>query len=208
MATGWEAMWSNGGGLQPGQAFDAEVPAPILVNLTTSGEISGKAALVPGCGRGYAVTQLATAYESVIGLDIAPTAVQSAQERLASLPETIQSRCTFSTDDFFGFSGQFDCIYDYTFLCAIQPEQREAWAQKHASLLSPSGVLLVMIFPICNKQGGPPFAMSPELVRSLLEPAGLVEIDCKILSSEEAHNGRDGNGPMKMKTALSRWRLK
>jgi hypothetical protein len=143
----------------------------------------------------------------VVGLDIAPTALQAAQERLKTLDATMQSRCTFSTDDFFSYSGQFDCIYDYTFLCAIQPDQREAWAQKHASLLAPNGELLVVIFPICDKQDGPPFAMSPELVRSPLEPVGLVEIDCKMLSPDEAHHKRDGTGPIRASTALARWRF-
>ena len=84
---------------------------------------------------------------------------------------------------------------------------RGAWAKKHASLLAPAGELLVMVFPICNKSGGPPFAMSPDLVRSLLEEVGLVEVQCQMLSSEEAHPGRDGSGPMGAKTALSRWRF-
>ena len=39
-------------------------------------------------------------------------------------------------------------------------------------LLADDGELLTCVFPIGPRDGGPPFAMSVELVRSLLEPAG------------------------------------
>ena len=64
----WEVMWSRG--LAPGQAFDAAKPELALQALipgsgvtglpTASGSLalSGKRALVPGCGRGYAVEAL------------------------------------------------------------------------------------------------------------------------------------------------------
>ena len=40
------------------------------------------------------------------------------------------------------------------------------------SLLAEGGELLTCVFPIGPREGGPPFAMSVDLVRSLLEPAG------------------------------------
>jgi len=51
---------------------------------------------------------------------------------------------------------------------------RSAWAKKTLSNLQPEGTLLTCIFPICDKEGGPPFAMSVPLVRSILEPEGWV----------------------------------
>ena len=90
MPTAWESMWSAG--LKPGELFDASCPAPILVKLCESGELTGHRAFVPGCGRGYAAAQLATVFSSVIGLDVAPTAVAAAKEQLYSYDMTIQER--------------------------------------------------------------------------------------------------------------------
>ena len=41
------------------------------------------------------------------------------------------------------------------------------------ALLSPHGDLITCVFPIGERAGGPPFAMSVPLVRSLLEPIRL-----------------------------------
>lgn len=143
--SGWESMWSSNGGLQPGQAFDAACPAPILVQLCESGTLSGgenTAAFVPGCGRGYATAQLATVFDSVIGIDIAPTAVAAAEANLQeNYSSAIQERCQFLCTDFFSFDPghKFGCSYDYTFLCALDPSMRADWAKTHARLLAPDG---------------------------------------------------------------------
>ena len=181
--TDWESMWTANGGLQKGQAFDAAMPAPVLVQLCENGSLGGgqdKRAFVPGCGRGYAVAQLATVFPTAIGLDVAPSAVESAIENISVYDRSIQERCSFVCGDFFSFEPEdkFDCSYDYTFLCALPPGLRKDWAATHARLLKPTGTtmpsrildnhmmlwiflvvhiegeLLVMIFPICDKEGG------------------------------------------------------
>ena len=76
---GWEEMWASG--LGKGDKFDAAAVEPALQDLIDSGALppSGPA-LVPGCGRGYAVAALAESGErDVLGIDIAPTAVKAAQ---------------------------------------------------------------------------------------------------------------------------------
>lgn len=81
----------------------------------------------------------------------------------------------FSTDDFFTLEGRkFDVIYDYTFLCAIEPNMRKSWAEKMKQLLKPGGELVTLIFPLETREGGPPYAMSIDLVTNLLEPEGFV----------------------------------
>ena len=93
--------------------------------------------------------------------------------------------------DFFALSvaEPFDVVYDCTFLCAIEPELRRAWAAKMAEIIKPGGELLVLVFPVreslegaggdpgdellSNPGSGPPFSMSPLLAqRLLLPPAG------------------------------------
>ena len=81
LTMGWEEMWASG--LGRGDKFDAAAVEPALRDLIDSGALppSGPA-LVPGCGRGYAVAALAeSGGRDVLGIDIAPSAVKAAQER-------------------------------------------------------------------------------------------------------------------------------
>lgn len=88
-------MW--GKGLKPGTAFDAAKPETALLaiiagsgvtGLNASAEplaLEGQRAFVPGCGRGYAVGALSGGgAASVVGLELAPTAVAEARSYLAS----------------------------------------------------------------------------------------------------------------------------
>jgi hypothetical protein len=69
--------------------------------------------------------------------------------------------------------GGFDLIYDYTFLCALDPRERARWAQTMRRLLKPGGgELITLIFPIGDYAGGPPHAMSQALVEGLLKQEG------------------------------------
>ena len=124
----WEDLWSRDGGLKPGTSFDILTPSPALVELVKSNQLpKGDAALVPRCGRGYDVTFLASSghYKKVIGIDLAKTGVQAANERLKSLEgkeRPPQGSVEFICGDFFEYQfgeQKFDMIYDYTFLCGM-----------------------------------------------------------------------------------------
>ena len=101
--------------------------------------------------------------------------------------------------NFFALEGSFDVIYDYTFLCALHPDAREKWAAQMAKLLAPNGELVTLIFPIVEKEGGPPYAMSMDLVKSLLEPLGFEAKTLEMLPDDMCHKGREE------RTALGRW---
>ena len=171
---------------------------------------------VIGCGRGYDVTFLSTPTRFVMGLDIAESAVRAAQVRAEALAGDEEAgvalaQLQFTTTSFFDLptqaeSDKFDLIYDYTFLCAMEPSIREQWAEKMAALLVSGGELVTLIFPICDKPDGPPFAMSLPLVRGLLEGVGLERLQLEALPSELSHPGRDGSGLWEASSALGRWR--
>eukprot|EP00285_Hemiselmis_virescens_P008436 CAMPEP_0173379324 /NCGR_PEP_ID=MMETSP1356-20130122/2320_1 /TAXON_ID=77927 ORGANISM="Hemiselmis virescens, Strain PCC157" /NCGR_SAMPLE_ID=MMETSP1356 /ASSEMBLY_ACC=CAM_ASM_000847 /LENGTH=196 /DNA_ID=CAMNT_0014332641 /DNA_START=420 /DNA_END=1007 /DNA_ORIENTATION=+ len=185
----WESMWANG--LQPGQAFDAAKPETALLALIPGSgvqglqsspplDLAGKSALVPGCGRGYALAALSKGgCARVHGLEISQTAVTRANEYLKGVG--VGKEVTVADGDFFAHAETYDVVYDCTFLCAIPPERREEWAVKMAQLIRPGGVLVTLIFPVregvepADGQigGGPPFAMSPKLVEKLLAPKGV-----------------------------------
>lgn len=173
-------------------------------------------ALVPGCGRGYDVTELAHEQRIVYGLDISTTAIKAANERLRDLPNE-ECRCKehaiFSTESFFDLDTSkeenlFDFIYDYTFLCALDPSMRGQWADKMVQLLQPGkGELLTLIYPIMELEGGPPFRVSMALYEELLLPRGVECLELALLPSELCHPGRDGSEPPRYAfTAVGRWR--
>ena len=180
----WEQMWAAG--LQPGQAFDVGSASATLLGCLSRGSYAGRTgmrALVPGCGRAYdALALVAHGFDEVVALDLAPTAVQSARAFLAASEDAGAARVTCVEGDFFEHAGTYDFIWDCTFLCALDPSVRMRWAERTRTLLAPDGVLAACVFPIApNKVGGPPFALSPQLLKDLLEPTGLkcevVEVD-------------------------------
>lgn len=173
MATDWESMWhGNGTTLQPGQAFDANQCEPSFVALIASGVLPTGRALVPGCGRGYAVAALACDDRHVLGLEISDTAKKEADVLLAKSPNAKHAEVQVA--DFFQHQPAelYDLAFDSTFLCAIPPARRTEWAAKYAFIIKQGGELVSNVFPIGPFRGGPPFALSPEIVKDLLEPVG------------------------------------
>jgi hypothetical protein len=199
--TDWESMWSRNGGLQPNTFFDIGGIAPTLQKLAEEGHVAPGKSYVPGCGRGFDVTFIAglSPAHSCLGFDIAPTAVAAAEARRDMDTQVPPERAKFTSQDWFGATeGGYVFAYDYTFLCAIQTDMRSAWARQHFELLAPGGILATLIFPITGHEGGPPFAMTSDLVQSLLLPVGF-----ELVSVEEVQAsapGREG----KEKIAL--WR--
>uniref|UniRef100_A0A7S4F4J4 S-adenosyl-L-methionine-dependent methyltransferase n=1 Tax=Chrysotila carterae TaxID=13221 RepID=A0A7S4F4J4_CHRCT len=205
----WESMWSKG--LGKGEAFDVGSASGTLVRyLSRTPKLDlaqGAAALVPGCGRAYDALALAShGYSRVVALDLSSTAVNAAKEELKTAADTeAAARVEVCCGDFFSYQGQFDLIWDCTFLCALEPSVRAEWAKQQKSLLKPGGLLLTCIFPIVDKEGGPPFAMSVPLVRDLVEAEGFECAELKEqLPEEEMHRpGGLATGP---KTAFAAWK--
>ena len=191
---GWEDMWSRNGGLKPGQAFDASEPLPFITTLFEKNLVPKGSGIIPGCGRGYAVSAFAREGRSILGMDISETAVKEAQHYLNNRPQCKGIQFSIEQGSFFDISCDktFDFAYDYTFLCAIQPNQRVAWAEKYAEILKSKGHLMTVVFPIGTFSSGPPFALSVGLVEDLLRPHGFQKIFEQPLGEREGHPGREG----------------
>lgn len=204
-------MWRRDGGLKPGSYFDAAGSSKVLLQvLADMRPTPGATALVPGCGRGYDVIEMAKVGFDALGLDIAETAVAAASAHneaslQASGQEAWPGRVRFSTQDFFALEPPedgFDLIYDYTFLCALDPSQRVDWAQTMRRLIKHrGGELITLIFPLGDYEGGPPHAMSKELVSRLLTAQGFEATYLEPVNPALSHHGRGG------KEMLGRWRL-
>eukprot|EP00898_Chlorokybus_atmophyticus_P004500 jgi/Chlat1/5050/Chrsp33S05052 len=191
---GWEANWQEGRIM-----WDKGTSPEILLRLLQNKQLPPGRALVPGCGSGYDVITFAKSGYQAVGLDGAPSAIKKA-EQLRQDAGLTADQAQFELADFFTYKpdAPFDVIFDYTFFCAIQPEQRPAWAAKQASLLSASGTLITLIYPIGTHEGGPPFAVHPDHYEAVLKPVGL---ECVTLSDVDcSHAGREG------KEKLGLWR--
>lgn len=212
----WEDMWSAG--LPPNTRFDVGCPSPALLRHIEQGRINENArCLVPGCGRGYDVAALAAnGKRSVLGLDISETAVKEANEWLSSQNSVPPSQYEVRRENFFDITEQFDFIYDYTFLCALEPSIRESWANQMARVAKPGAEIFTLIFPISETRPlneGPPFTVSLDLLQSLLEPVGFEKITLEMLPPELCHKGRDGiprpdYGGHGLSSGLGIWRRK
>lgn len=199
--------------------WDRMGPSPLLEKYLRSPDIIpiGRA-LVPGCGRGYDLVALASDDREVVGLDISPSGVAVAKEYLASLPDEVfphrshadvQCRSFFDLNPSKDVMDQFDFVYDYTFLCALDPSIRIDWAKKMGEIIKPGGLLLTLIFPIWSEptSGGPPFEVSLKLLEDLLIPEGFECVELRMLEKALCHRGRDGGdegkGPF---SGVGRWR--
>jgi len=191
----WEEHWKTGH-----TPWDAERSPPALLDLVSSGTLPSGRVLVPGCGAGYDVLTLTSAERAVTGLEVAPSALPRF-ETLRAEAGVPAERATVHHADFFDWEPDalFDLIWDYTFLCAIEPSEREAWAHRVDALLAPGGELVTLIFPVADwpAEDHPPYRMSPDLVSSLLSrrfQATLLE------PAARSHPGREGM------EWLGRWR--
>ena len=158
---------------------------PALQYLIDRGHIPLGRALVPGCGRGYDVTALACDGRYVVGVDMCEDAIFSATERLRQILELCEqcvqppipplNSLEFRCVSFFEMETDvpeklYDFVYDYTFLCALDPRVHKQWKKKMAELVKVDGELLCVVYPIMDKVGGPPWAMSLEYVEKLCFP--------------------------------------
>lgn len=211
----WQNMWTTG--IRVGEKFDAGTPLPALIKMVEEGSVPKGRALVPGCGRGYDVVLLAAPDRVAVGLDLSETAIEAAESYYNSLPEAnkpARESVVLQAGSFFDLpedaDQQFNFVYDYTFLCALDLSVREDWARKMAAIIVPGGELCTIMFPIGEKEGGPPFKVSMDDYKNLLEPLGFESFRMEMLPSDMCHPGRDGittfdgiGAPFA--TAIGRW---
>lgn len=200
----WEDAWRQGR-----TGWDRGLAAPPLIEFLASTTLTPARALVPGCGAGYDVIALAHAGWDALGVDIAPTAVTRFEEVLSQAGAG-SGRAQVACADFFSdqaLDERFGLIWDYTFLCAIEPELRERWAKRMSELISPDGELVTLLFPVDIQDAtpsvkgdpGPPYRLHPQVAQALLEP--YFE---RVSLTQPTHSHADRVG----KEWLARWRPK
>lgn len=164
MGRDWEKAWQDGD-----TPWDkGAVAPPLLEYLGTwdGGFMQGARVLVPGCGSGHDVRALAGYGAEVLGLDLAPSAVRTAQAATPVGPET------YVVGDFLRADCRgFDALWEHTCFCAIDPSQRDDYVRAAATAVRPGGRLVGVFFLNPAHAGeGPPFPCSETEVRDRFEP--------------------------------------
>lgn len=188
----WEDHWATGT-----LPWDAGRSSPALEKLLeTLRPPEGARAFVPGCGSGYDVFLLAQSGFAATGMDVAPSA-RKRFEKLRIAQSLNEERSSLSTADFFSatpgsLGGKFDFIWDYTFFCAIDLSQRDAYKARMLELLAPGGTLAMLLYPVvpgAPADQGPPFPLDPEQVTEHFAP-DLSRIG--LMAPHASHPGREG----------------
>lgn len=140
--------------------WDKGSPHPVLLDMLTHGALNGRI-LVPGCGTGHDVRELARRGLDVTGLDVAALAIDRARAQAPAGNESYQ------VGDLFHFPGawsqKFDGVFEHTCFCAIDPARRADYVAAVAELLKPGGRLLAVFFVNPDNDGqGPPFGCTPQ----------------------------------------------
>lgn len=149
--------------------WDIGQPAPPFVDLMNEADApSPGKMIVLGCGRGHDALFFAQQGFEVLGVDFAPSAISTCQERAKEFG--LQEKTRFEQADIFEllphYQQAFDYILEYTCFCAILPEQREEYVQLVRGLLKPGGKLIATFFTH-GRAGGPPFDTNRTQLRQL-----------------------------------------
>lgn len=159
MPTDWEAHYQNGE-----TPWDRGAPSPGLVDFLAGQPLRGRV-LVPGCGLGHDVRAIAAAAPKeaeILGLDLAPSAIEAAH----GYPVVGGER--YEVGDFFALPpslcGVFDWVWEHTCFCAIDPAFRARYVASAAEALAPGGHYLAVFFldpGLAPGESGPPFGVTP-----------------------------------------------
>lgn len=161
MPRDWNAAYEN-----EDTPWDKGRASPPLEDFLKEQAIAGRV-LVPGCGTGHDVRLLAAQGASVLGLDIAPRALRKAR----SFP--VVAGEGYEEGDFLDLPiplrGCFDWVVEHTCLCALEPDQRAAYARAVGEALKPGGQFLAVFFrEVPGYEGeGPPHPISSEEIAAL-----------------------------------------
>ncbi len=134
--------------------WDKGEASPGLVDFLSSRKLLPGAVCVPGCGLGHDARAWAAQGFRVLGVDIAPAAVELAGAQARGEGSTAEFVCgDFLLDD---PPILFDWVFEHTCFCAIQPDRRSDYVGAVLRWLKPGGCYLAVNYLIPDVEG-PPF---------------------------------------------------
>ncbi len=168
----WEEIYQQGE-----LPWDTGRPDPYLVDLVKTHPIAPCRAFEVGCGTGTNARWLAERGFDVLGVDLAPTAIETARARTAA-----GLTCRFEVLDFLGDatpSGPFDFAFDRGCFHVFDGAEKQAqFAARIAALLAPDGVWLSLIGSTegAPRDRGPPRRSAREIMTAIEPSLRIVEL--------------------------------
>jgi SAM-dependent methyltransferase len=158
--------------------WDTGQPEPLLVEFVTSAAVTPGSALEIGAGTGTNSIWMAERSFDVLGVDVAPLAVERAQAKM----EGRDLRCRFATWDFLAApppGGPFQLVFDRgCFHVFDESGEREQFAAQVAAILEPGGLWLSLIGSTEGpaREIGPPRRSAREVTLAIEPSLEIVEL--------------------------------
>ena len=134
--------------------WNIETPPDALVELIESGKVKPCKTIDFGCGAGNYAIYLASVGFDVTGIDISPSAIQTAKENAKKK----RVKCNFLVADVLGDLDEvkqtFDFAYDWELLHHTYPEKRKKYVENVYRILNPGGNYLSVCFSEKDPQFG------------------------------------------------------
>jgi SAM-dependent methyltransferase len=109
--------------------------------------------LIPGCGNAYEAEYLVdNGFKNVFLIDWSEAALNNFKKKVHHIPDS-----HLFCEDFFEHRGEYDLIIEQTFFCAINPSERQNYAEKTHELLAGGGKLAGLLFDDPLNDDHPPF---------------------------------------------------
>jgi len=183
----WDEIYVNASA-----GWDLKSPAPVFLDLLSDNLLKNKKSiLILGCGYGYDAVAAAKLGFEVTAIDFSESAISFAK-KLAS-EESVN--VNFIVKDLFKlgteYKNKFDIVYDYVTYCAINPGRRKKYAEKISALIKSTGLFLIILFPIENRTGGPPFAVDPIEAKEFFSKNLELVISTEKINSIKPRKGRE-----------------
>ena len=153
----WDASYH--GGPAP---WDIGRPQPAIMRLASAGRFSG-AVLDSGCGTGENALHVASLGLSVLGVDVAETALAIAREKARARGIKVE----FATADAFKLEclrRKFDTVLDCGLFHTFDGDERPGYVASLASVTGHGGTLYVLCFSDAGLDTGPHPVRRDELI--------------------------------------------
>lgn len=159
----WEARYQSGD--MPWEKGEA---SPGLVDfLAAHPKLPRGTVAVPGCGTGHDVRAWARAGFETYGFDLAPSAIQLCRQKTSAAGLAAQCHLANFLHD--APPRRFDWLFEHTLYCAIDPSERDQYAQAALRWLKDDGQFLAVHYLIPD-QDGPPFGTTRDEVYHRFAP--------------------------------------
>ncbi len=167
-------------------------PTPVFMDLLNEQRfLKPGRILITGCGKGYDAVFAAKMGYDVYAVDFSTEAIKFAKV----LADEENVKVNLIQEDIFKldsiYKNYFDYVYDYVTYCAVRPERRKEFAEKSAKFLKPGGKLVALLFPVEEREGGPPYAVDVMEFYELISPHLELKFSSRRINSIKPRKGRE-----------------